>query len=45
MEIIKRIWTSKNTKMADSFTAKFDTHKTPGFPRKPGVCGFCGLKK
>lgn len=38
--MIKRLWASKNTKMADSFTAKFDIHKTPDFERSQGFCGF-----
>jgi hypothetical protein len=40
IELIKRQWTSKNNKIADSFTAKFDVHKTPDFERSQGFCGF-----
>ncbi len=40
MEILERRWTYKYTKIADSFTAKFDVNKTPGFERNQGFCDF-----
>ena len=43
--MIKRLWASKNTKMADSFTAKFVKHKPLIFLEKVGGLWFLASEK